>query len=300
MIAVFRQISEIFEAEAAETIVPRSGINAALTAFSAAAMAFLAVFAIALSLAAGHLSQRLGDELEGHATIRIVASESQVENRTNAVLELLGSTPGVTFARALSLEEQRDLLAPWFGGDLPVDLLSLPQLIEVHHEGEEFDAESLKSRLISEVPEAAFDDHARWQQPLAAASTRLRGVSFLSFILTFGVTAAVIALAAQGALAANAQIIGVLRLVGARDRFIEAAFVRRFTIRAFAGATAGGLVGALTVSILPGSQPEGTLLAGLGLNGWQWIWLFLIPPLSGVAAFVATLGAARRMLRDLP
>ncbi|MEM6482278.1 MAG: cell division protein FtsX [Pseudomonadota bacterium] len=300
MTAVFQQIIEIFEAEAAGAIVPRSGINAALTGFSAAAMAFLAVFAIALALTAGQLAQRWSDELAGHATIRIVAPQNEIENRTAAVLQMLEATPGVTFARALDQEEQRDLLAPWFGADLPVHMLSLPQLIEVHHEGREFDADTFGQRLTEQVPEALLDDHTRWQQPLAAASKRLRGVAFLSFVLSFGVTAAVIALAAQGALAANAQIISVLRLIGARDSFIEAAFVRRFTLRAVFGAAAGGLVGALAVSILPGSQPEGALLAGLGLNGWQWIWLFLIPPLAGVAAFAATLGAARRMLRDLP
>jgi cell division transport system permease protein len=55
--------------------------------------------------------------------------------------------------------------------------------------------------------------------------------------------AAMITLAANAALAANAQVIGVLRLVGARDTYIARAFVRRFTLRALTGAAAGAAGG---------------------------------------------------------
>lgn len=298
---VFEHFSELMKAEATNGIVPRSGLNAALTTFSAAVMAFLAVFAVALSLAAGQLAQDWSDEFEGQATIRILASQEDMDDRVDAVLQLLEDTPGVVLARALDLEEKRDLLEPWFGPDLPVEQLSLPQLIEIHDSGDGFDAEDLRQRLATEVPEAVLDDHARWQEPLAKASGRLRGLALLSVLLITGVTAAVIALAAQGALAANAQVIGVLRLVGARDGFIETAFVRRFTLRALAGATGGALVGALAVSILPGAQSgDAVLLVGVGPSGWQWLWLLLIPPFAGAVAFAATLGAARRALRDLP
>ncbi|MEM6579360.1 MAG: cell division protein FtsX [Pseudomonadota bacterium] len=300
MKAIFEHIFEIVTVDATSGIVPRSGLNAALTAFSSAAMAFLAVFAFALALAAGQLAKNWGSEFAGQATIVIVASETDMEDRVDRVLQVLETTPGIALARAMDLDEQRELLEPWFGPDLPVEQLSLPRLIEIFEEGRGFDAESLRLRLAEEVPDATLDDHARWQQPLAKASSRLRGLAVLSIILIAGVTAAVIALAAQGALAANAQVIGVLRLIGARDDFIETAFVRRFTLRALAGATGGGLIGALAVSILPGSQSEGALLSGIGPSGWQWFWLLLIPILASGVAYAATLGAARRALRTLP
>lgn len=293
------QIAEFMATESTDGIVPRSGVNAALTAFSAAVMAFLAVFSIALSSAAGQLSQKWSDDLAGHATVRIVSSDADMENLTTTVLGLLEATPGVALARALDEEETRDLLEPWFGPDLPVEYLSLPRLIEIHEDGGGFDPEDLRLRLAAEAPEAILDDHARWKQPLATATSRLRGLAWLVFVLTLGVTAAVIALAAQGALASNAQVIDVLRLVGARDRFIETVFVRRFTLRAVLGSAIGVLLGALAVSILPGTQQEGALLAGLGLGGWQWLWLLFIPLLAGAVAFGATLLAARRVLRTL-
>ena len=48
-----------------------------------------------------------------------------------------------------------------------------------------------------------------------------------------------ITLAANAALATNAQVIRVLRLIGARDTYIARAFVRRFTLRALSGAAIG-------------------------------------------------------------
>ena len=51
----------------------------------------------------------------------------------------------------------------------------------------------------------------------------------------------------NAALAANAQVVAVLRLVGATDRYIAEAFIRRFTIRAFIGAGVGVIFGMLAV-----------------------------------------------------
>ena len=47
----------------ADRVVPPSGFTAQLTLFAAGAMAFLAVFALALSLASGRLADRWADEL---------------------------------------------------------------------------------------------------------------------------------------------------------------------------------------------------------------------------------------------
>ena len=46
-----------------DRIVPPTGFTAQLTLFSAAAMAFLAVFALALALATGRLADRWSSEL---------------------------------------------------------------------------------------------------------------------------------------------------------------------------------------------------------------------------------------------
>ena len=61
-----------------DRVVPPSGYTARLTGFTAGAMAFLAVFALALSLAAGRLADRWSDALADTATIRISAPDDQI------------------------------------------------------------------------------------------------------------------------------------------------------------------------------------------------------------------------------
>lgn len=283
----------------ADRVVPPSGHTATLTGLTAAAMGFLAVFALALSLATGRLADRWTDALAKTATVRISAPVDQLDVQTHKVLEVLETTPGVAFARALTADETRALLAPWIGPDLPVDDLPIPQLIEVTEGDDGFDAEGLKLRLAAEAPGATLDDHLRWRKPLVAAAERIRTLGLLSLILIAGATAAMITLATQAALAANGQVIRVLRLVGARDTYIARAFVRRFTLRALMGAAAGTLLGMIAVALMPSAAEEGGFLTGLGFSGWQWFWSFLIPPLAAFVAFWATRAAAFRTLRSV-
>ena len=109
----------------------------------------------------------------------------------------------------------------------------------------------------------------------------------------------VITLAANASLAANAQIIEVLRQVGARDRFIAGAFVRRFTWRAFFGAVVGTVLGLTGVLLLPEASDAGGFLTGLGFQGLGWLLPLVVPPLGDMVAFAATLAAARRRLKEL-
>jgi cell division transport system permease protein len=283
----------------ADRVVPPSGFTAQLTLFAAGAMAFLAVFALALSLASGRLAQVWGQELAQSATVRIVAPLDQRAAQTEAALKLLQTTKGVASARALTDAEQEELLAPWFGPELAMENLPVPRLIEVVEEGEGLDPVGLRLRLSAEVPGAVLDDHSRWRAPLVAAASRLRLLGWISTLLIGAAVAAMVTLAAQAALAANAQVIAVLRLVGATDDYIARAFIRRFTLRALLGAAAGTVLGTVAVVLLPDAGEAGGFLTGLGFRGWHWVVPLLVPLLVGAVAFAATGAAARRTLREL-
>ena len=282
----------------ADRAVPPTGFTARLTLFTSAAMAFLAVFALALSLATGRLANRWAAELAQTSTLRISAPADQMEAQTRAAMAVLETTPGVAQARPLTADEQRALLAPWFGPDLPVETLPIPQLIEIIEDGDGYDATGLRARLQAEVPGAVLDDHTRWREPLVAAAGRLRTLGFVAILLIAASTGAMITLAANAALAANAQVIRVMRLVGARDIYIARAFVRRFTMRALLGATVGMIAGIFAVLLLPRADVAGGFLTGLGFQGWHWFWPLVIPPLAAIVAFFATRAAALRTLRE--
>lgn len=283
----------------ADRVVPPAGFTVRLTLFTSAAMAFLAVFALALSLAAGRLASNWGEELARASTIRISAPEGQLAAQTAAVLRVLEQTPGVTFARALSVDEQRALLAPWFGPDLPLETLSIPQLVEVQEAASGYDPDGLRLRLQAEAPGAVLDEHNRWRRPLVTAASRLRAFGWLAIVLIGAATGAMVTLAANAALAANAQVIAVLRLVGATDGYIAGAFVRRFTLRTLTGAAVGSTAGIAALLMMPSGDDIGGILTGLRFAGWQWVWPALVPPLAAAVAFLATELAARRVLGEL-
>lgn len=262
-------------------------------------MTFLCVFALALSLASGRLADRWSEALARTATIRLSAPADQVQIQTDAILALLATTPGIASFRAIEDAEAKALLEPWFGPDLPIEALPIPRLFEVVESAPGYDPEGLRQRLAAEAPGAVLDDHTRWRRPLAEAAGRLRLLGVLSIALIGAAMAAMITLAASASLAANAEVIRVLRLVGAKDSYIARAFVRRFTLRTLLGSAVGAAVGLAGVAALPAADAAGGFLTGLGFSGTGWLWPLALPPLAAGVAFLATRRAAFAKLKEL-
>ena len=282
----------------ADRAVPPTGILARLTIFVAAAMAFLAIFALVLSLTAGRVASSWADDLAQSATLRLPADLDQTNEALRAAVNVLQTTAGVASARVLDPEEQRALLAPWFGPDMPVEDLPLPQLITILPDENGYDIAGLRARLQAEVPGAVLDDHGAWREPLLDAAQRLRLVGWAILTLIGAVMAAMITTAAHPSLAANAQVIRVLRLVGARDAYIAGAFVRRFTIRAAVGAAIGAVVAIILLQIMPQPAAIGLSDTSFGFQGSEWLWPLAIPVVAAIVAFVATRMAALRRLKE--
>jgi cell division transport system permease protein len=292
-----RQISGLFTRDTQrDRVVPPTGFTATLTLFTSAVMGFLVVFALALSLASSRLADHWSDALARSATLKISAPAEQLEQQVEKALAILNTTPGIEQATVLNLNDQRRLLEPWFGADVPIELLALPALIDIREEKKGFDSENLRLRLVADVPGAVLDDHTRWRRPLVVAAERLSALGLFSILLMTGASAAMITLAARAAMSANAQVISVLRLIGAKDAYIAAAFVRRFSLRAFSGAAIGSLCGAIVFFFLTGEQDDLSILTGIGFQGLEWLWLFLIPPVFGGVALLATQRAAQKVL----
>jgi len=292
-----RAFKFLFGSRASDKIVPPRGNSAWLTFSAAAAMGFIAVFALALALAVDRVASRWSLELAQTATVRIVAPMAEIDSQTVAALNALRTTPGIARAEVLDNEAQAALLAPWLGEDLPIDNLPLPKLIEVTVIGDGPDVENLKLRLAAEAPGARFDDHSRWRQPLRNAANQLRLMALASLALVAGTTAIIVTLAANASLAASASIIKTLRLIGATDGYIARAFVRRITFRTLAGAIVGAALAMLVMFPYPALQGSDEVLTSLSFVGWHWVLPVTIPVLAAITAFIATQIAATRHLR---
>ncbi|QPH55040.1 cell division protein FtsX [Pontivivens ytuae] len=292
-------MSALRPAAKAENIVPPSGFTAWLVSATAIAMAALAVAALAASLAAGRLAERWSAELARSSTITVLASAPDMDAQAEAALAAAETTPGIIAARLLTREEQADLLTPWLGTSLTLDVLPLPRIIVMEESEAGPDMESLRLRLAGEAPDAVLDDHTRWRRPMVSAARRLGVFALGALVLILAATATMITLAAQAALAANAQLIRTLRLIGAQDRYIARAFVRRFTLRAGAGAVIGTGLAALGLALMPDVAREAAFVTRLGPEGAEWALFLTIPLIAALTAFIATRMAAFAMLRRL-
>ncbi len=282
----------------AERIVPPGGNSAFLVGFAAAAMAFIAVFALFLSMAVGRLADQWSTELARSATVQIDGPDAEAEVQT--VLDLLATTPGIVSAKVLDREAQTALLAPWLGQHLMLDSLPLPHLISVELDENGPDLTSLNLRLAAEAPGASFDDHGYWRRPVIKTARHMRWLAGLSLVLIAATMAVIVVLSANAALAANASIIRTLRLIGARDNYIARAFVRRITARASLGAVVG-MIGAMALMLVfPDTEGAGAILSGVTPQGWQWLLPLLVPLFVALTAFYATRMAAYRHLRRAP
>lgn len=240
-------------------IVPATGWSAPLTALAALAMAFLAVLALAAGLAAGRLAAEWERDLAGAATVRVPGLSDDEAALAARIEAILRETPGIAEARALTDDEQRALLVPWFGADPPLADLPVPRLIDVRVTGRGPDVAALQRRLDSEAPGAIYDDHDGWRRPLAEAASGLRRIAYGAMAAVVLAACAMVALAARATLAGNVEVIRTVRLVGGEDRFIAGAFIRRIAVRAFLGAAAGALLGLLMIGGLPDLAGSGVL-----------------------------------------
>ena len=286
----------------ADRAVPPSGMTARLTVLVSAVMAGLGVLALALALTADRAAVAWSKDLAGAASLRLPVAESAEAEAAlaAAALRVLETSPGVASATVLDRAERAALLEPWIGAEMALEDLPLPGLIAVSSDpGDPYDAAGLQARLSAEVPGAVLDDHAAMRAPLIGAARRVRVLGLAIAGLTIASQAALVALAARAVLAANTQVIAVLRQVGARDIYIARAFVRRLTLRALLGAVVGASVGAGLVALWPAAPEGSTILPPLAFTAAEWLWCLVIPAVSAIVAFTATRRAALRKLEEL-
>ena len=274
----------------------------------AAAMVYLAALALAGVFAVNQVVDRWQAALTGTLTIEIPpqAAKSQAEERlqrerTSRALDLLRATSGIASAEPIDRERTLKLIEPWLGEGALVDDLPLPVLIEVALEkGASIDMSALANALAREVPEARLDDHTLWLGGIATLARGLEGMAAMVLAIVAAVAVAAVVFATRTGLAIHRDVVEVLHLIGARDRYIA----RQFAEHVFRLSLAGGLVGlALAVATLLGVSRIAGLaqhmaIPGLELGPIAWIAIALLPLAAGaIAILTARISVARRLAR---
>jgi cell division transport system permease protein len=254
-------------------------------------MAFLAALALGAVLIAERTAQSWQAGLAGRITIQILPQgAAPPESEVEAALKLLRSTAGIARAAPLSDSDNLALIEPFLGRDPVVAALPFPRLIDVElAPGATLDLAALERQLKTIAPHSVLDDHGRWIARLrSTANTVVLGVLAVLALIAVG-TAATVAFATRAGLATHHEIVELLHLMGAQDRFIARAFEWHYFLAAAVASIGGAALAAFAFLMAGGLDQIGvtavSFLPPLGLSWGELPWLLLVPAAASVISW---------------
>lgn len=268
--------------------------------FVVCALCFLAALAALSAKATYGAAKGWTADVEGQVTVRLRDADRRAAADAEAVIL---DVPGVIAARVMSADETGALLEPTFGGSGLPSGLPLPLLIAVEIDPASGDTPpTIERRLTEEGFSAVVDQHADWAGDVRRALGVVRLSALSAVALLVATAIAVIAFATHAALLARRDIVEVLHLSGARDRFIAALFERRFWTLGLKAGSVGALgalmAAALMIFLAQSRGGRGGLLPNLTLDVFDLLILILTPIVAGFAARTATRFTVMRSLKS--
>lgn len=254
-------------------------------------MCYLAALTLIGALMIGRSANDWTQGLAGTATVQIMPVRgADVNGQIASATAILTSTPGITGVRALGQKETADLLKPWLGDTEILADLPMPRLIAVTFEaGAQPDLKALADKLAG-VPGTSLDDHAAWRSTLGQFAGTLEIFAYAVLVLIAGAATGTVIFATRAGLLAHQDIVEVLHLVGARDRFIAGELELRYLFVGLQAGAAGATVALLSVIFageiltLIGSPGDDFYLPTVTLGLSDYTWLLLVPIAAALIA----------------
>lgn len=281
-------------------LLPVSDAREAALFFVVCALCFLAALAALSARATYGAAASWTSEVEGELTVRLKGADSRTARDAE---DLVARMNVVAEARLIDRAEAGELLAPWFGRDgLPAGL-PLPVLIEVRAiEGAGRIGPDIERNLAEAGIVAVVDEHSDWATDVRKTLGTVRLVALGAVALLAATAIAVIAFATHAALLARKDIVDVLHLSGAEDRFIANLFERRFWVLGLQAGAVGALIAlgvmAFLIFTAGASGERGWLLPQLNLDFWDLAILVFTPIIAGFAARLAARATVVRSLSE--
>ena len=285
-----------------DPLLPRKGEGDRALVFVVSVLAFLACLCALGAVAAGRAAHGWSQEIGASATVQVrPTGAGSAYDAASRAAEALAGVKGVAEVRALDRAAAEDLLRPWLGdAPLPADL-PIPQLVTVDLDPKApATTAALKAALAAEHIDATVENHGRWLGEIRRSLLAVQGSALAAFLLVAAAAAAVTAYATRAGLAARHDVVEVLHLAGAEDRYIAGLFQRRFALLAGRAGLYGAVAAALPVLAYKLASAQGGLLPAPPLAFSDAILLLPCPFLAaGVAAWAAR-RTASRLLRVQP
>ena len=283
------------------TLLPVADAREAALFFVIGALCFLAALAALTTRGTYKAAEAWGAQIEGDITVVMRDTDRRTAEQA---ADQTASLANVFEARVLTREEVEALLEPSLGpGGMP-DGLPVPMLMAVQADMAVGDPSDDINQILDGLGiDGDVAGNAGYADNVRGALGVLRLVAMSIVALLSATAIAVIAFATHAALLARRDIVDVLHLSGAEDRYIAGLFERRLWILALqagmGGAVAALMVTALIVFTGSGSQSvESQLLPRLSLDFWDIVILLVTPIVAGLAARMAARLTVLASLKD--
>ncbi len=242
----------------------------------------------------------------GASTTPISAEQAALTpNNTPIDIEKIKNTlrtiPGVSSFEVLDHEKLMLLLQPWVGDTGNLTDLKMPLLIDVELDTRVPFQVSEAHRILSQVaPGVRIESHAKWQQTLVTLAQSLRALSYIIIGFIALTIFVIVSLMTRASLNVHSDIINVLRLMGARNRYIASYFQNS----SFWLCLKGGAIGLLAA--IPTVIFMGWLSRHLGMPKFftaepatgAWVFILLLPiMIACVGMLVSRLAVIGTLMR---
>ena len=290
-------LARLFVAEHDRRLLTDGRVNGPMP-WVIAIMMFLTVLAAAAGIAIATLALGIERDLGNRITVQVTAADNAArEAEASRAERSLRAAPDVLEVTRMPDGEAAALVEPWLGPDVGSEDFPIPILIDAElTPGADFSA--VAQAVKTAAPSALVDTQAGLAAPVGALMRTLSLIALGLVLLLTLATAAVVTLAARGALGNHRGVIDIVHLLGGTDRQISRLFQRRIALDALFGGLMG-FVGALIVILIVQWQLSASglgLMSGPGLPLWGWLVLALLP-LTGalLASMVARLVVGRAL-----
>jgi cell division transport system permease protein len=258
-----------FESDA--PLIPRDSVAGRALVVVIAIMTFLACLTAGAALLVADASRGWRSDVLRDVTIQVKAGPGDnIDSLVAKAVSIASQAKGVESVHAYTKAESERLLEPWLGSDLDLSQLPIPRLILVRLGSQQpEDLAALRAALASGAPQASLDDHRVWAARIGTMADAVVLLAAALFVLMIVAMGTAIGFATRGAMAGNREIVEVLHLVGASDKFIAREFQTHFRRLGLRGSMIGGLAAmaffavASLLSFLWAHSPGGVEIAAM-------------------------------------
>ena len=294
------------------TLMPKVHAPLSTLVIAMSVMCYLASLAIGGLVLVNRAVDKWTSDIAGEITVQVRPVDgADLGEETAKAAQLLKDTLGVNNVSVMSEEDAAKLLEPWLGKHRILEELPIPRLISAQTDKRSPpDLAKLSQQISTQVRGASLDTHRQWQDELTSTAKTLHWLGLLVLGIIATASVALVVFASRAALETNREVLEVLYLVGARDKFIARQVEQRFFKAGFKAGLVGVFGGLATFGLLyfagyAGGAPglatalQELMAVPLRSSYLDYVWFALIPIVATLICLLTARIATVRILASI-